>query len=193
MAGVLYIRDPVTGEFAPVPVLVGPQGAPGAGVPAGGTAGQVLVKSGEADHETKWADNIKIDATLTQEGMAADARAVGDVVDSLNCHKYNVTVSSMTDKIQMAVTSESLKTVGKIGFMLVRFHVTTQPDNQEQIIQISGFKQKPYTAIPFLGKGVGSVFFSLGAMASGDSVILISAAGNDTGEWFQVPLIILFE
>lgn len=190
MAGVLYIRDPVTGEFAPVPVLVGP---PGPGVPAGGAEGQVLVKSGEADYETKWADNIKIDATLTQEGMAADARAVGDVVDSLNCHAYSVTVSSMTDKVQMALTSESLKTVGKIGFMIVRFHATTQPDNQEQIIQISGFEQKPYTAIPFLGKGSSNVFFYCGAIASGDSVILISAAGNDTGEWFQVPLIILFE
>lgn len=54
MAGVLYLRDPETGEFVPVPTLVGP---PGPGVPAGGTAGQVLVKSGEADYAAEWREN----------------------------------------------------------------------------------------------------------------------------------------
>ena len=34
----------------------GPQGNPGVGVPAGGTVGQVLVKSGAGDYETEWQD-----------------------------------------------------------------------------------------------------------------------------------------
>lgn len=34
----------------------GPKGDPGVGVPAGGTAGQVLVKSGAGDYETEWQD-----------------------------------------------------------------------------------------------------------------------------------------
>jgi hypothetical protein len=33
----------------------GPQGQTGAGVPAGGTTGDLLVKSSDADHHTEWA------------------------------------------------------------------------------------------------------------------------------------------
>ena len=34
----------------------GPKGDPGVGVPAGGTTGQVLTKSGDGDYETEWQD-----------------------------------------------------------------------------------------------------------------------------------------
>ena len=38
------------------PGTQGPKGDPGVGVPAGGTVGQVLVKSGTGDYETEWQD-----------------------------------------------------------------------------------------------------------------------------------------
>lgn len=38
------------------PGAQGPQGDPGVGVPAGGTIGQVLTKSGAGDYETEWQD-----------------------------------------------------------------------------------------------------------------------------------------
>ena len=34
----------------------GPQGEPGAGVPSGGTTGQILAKKSERDHDTEWVD-----------------------------------------------------------------------------------------------------------------------------------------
>lgn len=39
-----------------VPGAQGPKGDPGVGVPAGGTVGQVLAKSGDGDYETEWQD-----------------------------------------------------------------------------------------------------------------------------------------
>ena len=35
---------------------IGPQGEPGAGVPSGGTTGQILAKKSERDHDTEWVD-----------------------------------------------------------------------------------------------------------------------------------------
>ena len=67
----------------------GPQGEAGPGVPTGGTAGQVLTKIGDSDYAAEWKDapadgNVDLDTTLTVEGKAADAKAVGDALSSLS-------------------------------------------------------------------------------------------------------------
>lgn len=66
MAGVLKIKDPATGIFIPISKIpgpqgpqgekgnAGPQGDPGAGVPSGGSANQVLVKATSNDYDTAW-------------------------------------------------------------------------------------------------------------------------------------------
>lgn len=54
-----------------------PRGETGHGVPEGGSKGQVLTVG---DSGAVWADptaSVEVDATLTQEGQAADAKAVG--------------------------------------------------------------------------------------------------------------------
>ena len=52
------------------PGAQGPQGNPGVGVPAGGTVGQVLVKSGTGDYETEWQDPQGGGVTLTVQRVA---------------------------------------------------------------------------------------------------------------------------
>lgn len=67
----------------------GPKGDVGPGVPTGGTAGQVLTKIGDSDYAAEWKDapadgNVDLDTTLTVEGKAADAKAVGDALSALS-------------------------------------------------------------------------------------------------------------
>ena len=69
--------------------VIGPKGDVGPGVPTGGTAGQVLTKIGDSDYAAEWKDvpadgNVGLDATLTVEGKAADAKAVGDALSTLS-------------------------------------------------------------------------------------------------------------
>lgn len=45
----------------------GPKGDTGPGVPAGGTAGQILRKTGEADYETEWVDPQEIEDVAVSE------------------------------------------------------------------------------------------------------------------------------
>ena len=49
-----YVGEAGWSTLVEVADLIGPTGPPGAGVPAGGSAGQVLVKDGVDDYETKW-------------------------------------------------------------------------------------------------------------------------------------------
>ena len=59
--GQKYVYNPLTCEYdiidegAPgLPGPRGPIGAPGVGVPSGGTTGQVLSKTSDDDHDTEW-------------------------------------------------------------------------------------------------------------------------------------------
>lgn len=58
----------------------GTNGKDGAGVPAGGTAGQVLAKKNGTDYNTKWVDPLALDTNLNTTGAAADAAAVGTAI-----------------------------------------------------------------------------------------------------------------
>lgn len=59
---------------------VGSNGKDGAGVVAGGAAGQILTKKTDIDYDTEWTDLPPIDPTLSIEGQAADAKIVGDAL-----------------------------------------------------------------------------------------------------------------
>lgn len=63
---------------------VGANGRDGAGVIPGGKSGQILSKRSDADHDTVWTDLPSIDATLSQQGQAADANAVGNQINTIN-------------------------------------------------------------------------------------------------------------
>lgn len=62
---------------------VGANGKDGAGVPSGGTVGQMLIKKSVDDYDTEWTDLPSIDPTLSIEGQAADAKIVGDQIENL--------------------------------------------------------------------------------------------------------------
>ena len=69
----------------------GPQGAPGQGVPTGGTAGQVLKKASGADYDTEWAAQ-ELKATRVTS-LSATSLAVGTVVDAVGIPEYVSDVS----------------------------------------------------------------------------------------------------
>lgn len=62
---------------------VGSKGKDGAGVVAGGTTDQILTKKTDADYDTEWVSLPSTDPTLSIEGVAADAKAVGAALDSM--------------------------------------------------------------------------------------------------------------
>ena len=64
----------------------GPPGPPGPGVPAGGTAGQLLVKASATDYDTEWSDPPELDAehVTYDESEAYSDGTIGKAVSDLN-------------------------------------------------------------------------------------------------------------
>src|SRR5690606_10652900 len=91
--------------------LVGPkgdpgeQGPPGAGVPAGGAAGQVLAKATAADHDTQW-----IDPPTGGDGAVSSVNAMtGHVVltgDDIMI--YEGTTMAMSIQVALEAFSQAL-------------------------------------------------------------------------------------
>lgn len=68
-----------------------------AGVATGGTTGQVLAKKSGTDYDVEWitpAAEITTDATLTQSGAAADAKAVGDALANIVTDVYSASTTA---------------------------------------------------------------------------------------------------
>ena len=63
---------------------IGADGKDGAGVPSGGSERQMLIKKTDIDYDTELVDLPSIDPTLSIEGQAADAKIVGDQINSLS-------------------------------------------------------------------------------------------------------------
>jgi hypothetical protein len=57
--------------------LQGEQGNPGPGVPAGGSPGQLLTKSGEEDYSTQWKDAAEAGIATTEYVNDAIGGAIG--------------------------------------------------------------------------------------------------------------------
>lgn len=103
---------------------VGANGRDGAGVIPGGKSGQILSKRSDADHDTVWTDLPSIDATLSQKGQAADAKAVGDQINTINnivsegdestlSSAKNYTDEQIADLVNSA--PETLDTLGELA------------------------------------------------------------------------------
>lgn len=103
---------------------VGANGRDGAGVIPGGKSGQILSKRSDVDHDTVWTDLPPIDATLSQEGQAADAKAVGDQINTINnivsegdestlSSAKNYTDEQIADLVNSA--PETLNTLGELA------------------------------------------------------------------------------
>ena len=80
---------------------IGANGRDGVGVIPGGKSGQILSKGSDADYDTAWTDLPSTDATLSQEGQAADAKAVGDQINTINETKANKEeIPSLTSQLE---------------------------------------------------------------------------------------------
>lgn len=97
-----YIAAEIVDQVGEENLVVGPQGdpgpagrdgAPGVGVPAGGTAGQVLAKSSSTDYATGWVTPLAIGTTSTT-ALRGDARAA-DVGAAAASHTH--TASAISD------------------------------------------------------------------------------------------------
>lgn len=86
----------------------GPQGAPGAGVPAGGTTGQILAKIDGTNYNTEWIDNTT--DQVQHEVKAGEALTVGNAVYVSGATGTNVVVS------KALATSDALSST-TIGIM----------------------------------------------------------------------------
>ena len=80
---------------------VGANGRDGVGVIPGGESGQILSKGSDADYDTAWIDLPSTDTTLSQKGQAADAKAVGDQINTINETKANKEeIPSLTSQLE---------------------------------------------------------------------------------------------
>ena len=139
---------------------------------------------------------VELDATLTQDGKAADAKATGDSLEQIKqkiaSKNYTLNVSVISNKVTL-VSSTPLIVSGNFGYFRIAFHVRGSVSNQEGIFTITGFPKNINAAKAFLAKGLGKVFFSADITETGNSMTIISNAGNDQGEWFYLPIIVFLD
>lgn len=88
----------------------GTNGKDGAGVVAGGTAGQVLSKKSSLDYATQWVDPTQIDTTLTVLGAAADAKAAGTQIAQINAAIPTKVSQLSNDKDYLVSTGDASNT-----------------------------------------------------------------------------------
>lgn len=90
----------------------GPQGQPGAGVPEGGTVGQILTKAAAVDYDTEWMDNeaAAVDYDNTQSGLAADnvQAAVDEINSSLTQKESDNYLFTISDGVQYTLKIPNL-------------------------------------------------------------------------------------
>lgn len=72
----------------------GPQGAPGEGVPVGGTAGQILAKDSATNYDTSWIDNYTTDVRKLVKNDSGGTLAKGTVVYVSGANGANVLVKA---------------------------------------------------------------------------------------------------
>lgn len=70
----------------------GPQGAPGEGVPVGGTTGQILAKDSATNYDTSWIDNFTTDVRKLVKNDSGGTLAKGTVVYVSGANGTNVLV-----------------------------------------------------------------------------------------------------
>lgn len=86
----------------------GPPGPPGPGVPAGGTAGQLLAKASGADYDTEWSDPPELDAehvtyddteTYSDGTVGKKLSDLNSAINSIEINKADVIVSSASGAV----------------------------------------------------------------------------------------------
>lgn len=112
----------------------GPQGQPGAGVPEGGTVGQILTKASAVDYDSEWMDNeaAAVDYDNTQSGLAADN--VQAAVDEINA-----SLTQKQDKLKNSNFSGTTDASGNIKLQ----DVTVTSNTIISIVCLNGYCTQP--------------------------------------------------
>lgn len=118
--------------------------------------------------------------------------SVNQLSEQIANKTYNLNVSATSNKVELA-NCTLLSCVGNIGYYRLSFHVTEQVDNREVIFTITGFHKELFFADAFIAMGIDKVFFSAGCSIAGNTMSLVSNAGNDVGHWFHMPVIVFFK
>lgn len=85
----------------------GPQGAPGQGVPTGGTAGQVLKKASDADYDTEWVDEPGFKGELIADVMTTEDATSVTVDTDVNGKPFVLRVMKCYAVIPASTTGNS--------------------------------------------------------------------------------------
>ena len=87
----------IVGSTTPITLTLGtsgPQGIPGAGVPVGGSTGQILSKNSATNYDTGWIDNFTSDVRQTVKNDSGGTLAKGTVVYVSGANGTNVLVKA---------------------------------------------------------------------------------------------------
>ena len=101
-SGEVFEKD--SGSWASTGDLTGPAGA---GMSAGGTSGQVLVKDTGTDYDTSWVDNAPADGTVTNAKIDASANIEMSKLEALTASRA-VETDGSGELIPSAVTNTEL-------------------------------------------------------------------------------------
>ena len=169
MKNVLKIKNPETGEFEPIAAISGADGAPGAngqGVPTGGTAGQILRKTGSGDYEAAWNDK------------AGDSEKLGGVAAAQYALNNNVPAHNLLDNSDFThpVNQRGAETANAYSYFIDRWCTGgkavsfTLSQNgitiNNQIRQYIGFNRIAGKTITLAAKIDGNVYCCSGTIPS---------------------------
>lgn len=100
-------------------ITVGAQGAAGHGIPAGGTTGQALVKSSNANYAVEWADSVASNAARLQQ-----IQTLGETTSA-----YRIVYADIDGKVYVASSDDTVTAQSVRG-------ITTQAGDADDTVNV---------------------------------------------------------
>lgn len=123
---------------APITAEGGTQGAPGEGVSPGGTTGQSLVKTSNADYDTTWADRLASVSEDVSPALGGDLQANGYVINFQN--EFSDPAGSLgydVDEQTISYTNASGVTI-EFGEKNVFYGKAAEPISKGDVVMFGG-------------------------------------------------------
>lgn len=144
----------------------GDTGAAGPGVPAGGTAGQLVVKDSATDYDTSWTDNEASSVLYDNTNSGLSATLVQTAIDELQDKKLNVT--ALTSSVSFFPTTAASDVAG-YGKLVTS---TSDPDYDTVAVTVNT------GAFSGTNNLVGSLVSDAGILEGNTTPINITTIGN---------------
>lgn len=142
--------------------LTGPQGDPGNGVPAGGTTGQQMVKSGPEDYATGWAADNAV--KYTDQGGSSKS----DSERAIARGNLKTNLQTFTDASQIGITLDASTTLTQLA--------TAMPNNSILMLVVS-----PSAGASLVPPNTSSLY--------GQLIVYKSSYTRISVQWHQVPAV----